>query len=92
MNVLTEFSNGKIQAWNCTLDGATDVNSVYPWLTQVYKLDTLPEGKCFILHYSVFDGPIANCPLLKNGTKEFENGYYTIWTFESVDAMLAGVK
>ncbi len=90
-NVLTEFSDGKIQVWRCQLEGATSIDIASTWLTPKDKLNSMPEGKVFIMHYSVTDGPVENCPLLKNGKLEFENGYLRIWTFDSVDAILDGI-
>lgn len=91
-NSLTEFSNGVIKVWPVALEGATSVDLIPGvWCIQKEMLTTKPEGKCFIFHYSVVDGPIDNCPLLKNGTMVFKNGYYTIWVYDSVEDIVSGL-
>jgi hypothetical protein len=53
-NVLTELSDGQLEIWQWSddkqvIDNLEDFNDVYPWLQAKSHLETVPEGKVFVL-------------------------------------------
>ncbi len=92
-NVLTELSNGQIEMWDIgwSLDGKNNLE-ILEWLQLLEHAESLPIGKTFIFYNKVDDRGFDTCPLLKNGKMVFENGYYYIFVYDSVEEMLEGVE
>ncbi|SEQ36514.1 hypothetical protein [Butyrivibrio sp. TB] len=92
-NVLTELSNGQIEMWNIgwRLCGKTDLE-VLEWLQSTDHAERLPEGKTFIFYNKDDDLGFELSPLLNNGEMVFENGYYYIFVYDSVEDMLEGIE
>ncbi|WP_026503662.1 hypothetical protein [Butyrivibrio sp. NC3005] len=92
-NVLTELSNGQIEMWNIgwRLNGKDNID-ILEWLQSTDHAKTLPKGKTFIFYNRVDDWGFDQCPLLKNGKKVFENGYYSIFVYDSADEIVKGLK
>jgi hypothetical protein len=82
-SVLREMSSDRIQTW--TLYNVQDNFVKYGWLQEKEKMQTEPEGRCFLIINEVWDDEAKKSALVNYGSGEliYEDGTIKVYEFEN---------
>jgi hypothetical protein len=99
-NVLTELSNGRLEMWQWSdskqvIDNLDDFNDVYPWLQAKSHLESVPDGKMFILlsanedYYFNFTDKLSDEYVIYRADNYYDYGFndYIVYGFDSYEQL-----
>lgn len=84
-NIITELTNGKVEIGHITNPEALDY---FAWSSpSKYYEDGYHEGSVFLLLFNEEEQQWADCKALQTGQEVYDDGGYSVYVFESVEAL-----